>query len=238
MELTPAEELLLVSARPGSGRLRARESLTFGVAGAVLMELAVNGRIVVRDRRLVAVDGWDDGPSAIGQHPGGQERPQDRGQVGPLAEEWWKRVRARERPWRPQQAVAAVLSGKVYNTVRAGLHERGLVQGERGRALGLFPRTRWSAADPAPGLEARDRLARAVAGGGADERTVALVLLADACGLSGELFAQTDRRARKERIKKLSQGPWTSEQTGEAVLAVVQGVRAAISAARAAQASS
>ncbi|MEE4543892.1 GPP34 family phosphoprotein [Streptomyces sp. V4-01] len=222
MELTPAEELLLVCSSTTNGRLSAREPCTIAVAGAVLVELALHGRVVVRERRLIAVDGGDDG--RLG------------GQVGPRAEEWWKRVRAHDRTRQPRYWVRAAVTDKVYAKVRSGLGDRGLLRSERRRALGLFPYTRWTVTDPAAVLGIRERMARAVSGGGADERTVALVLLADAGQLSRALLPRADRRSRKETLKKLSQGPWTGEETGEAVRAVAKAVGAVVSAAQAAHA--
>jgi hypothetical protein len=220
VDLTPAEELLLISASPGSGRYAARQPMSFGVAGAVLMELALLGAIVVRDGRIIATDDWGGDPATA--------------HAGPQAEKLWKRIREQHRPRRAAKWVNAAASDKTYAAVRAGLRDRGIVQAERGRVMGLFPRTHWTAADPAPGLEARDRLSRAMNGGGADDRTVALVLLADACGLSRTLFPQVARRARKDMIRKLSDGPWSSAPTGEAARAVAKGVSAAIAAAQAA----
>ncbi|MFK0171654.1 GPP34 family phosphoprotein [Streptomyces sp. NPDC090306] len=185
--------------------------------------MALLGRLVLRDGRLVAVDGRSGGLAG--------ER------AGPPAEEWWQAVRAQSRPRRPARTVGTVAAGKAYRSVGAGLRDRGVVRDERRRFLGVFPVTRWSEVDAAPGLAVRDRLARAMGGGAVDERTAALVLLVDACGLSRRLFPEVDRRARKARLGELSAGPWANEGTGEAVRAIAKGVASAISTARAVQSS-
>ncbi|WP_328465422.1 GOLPH3/VPS74 family protein [Streptomyces sp. NBC_00448] len=222
MELTLAEELLLLSRNEQSGRLAASEAVSFGVAGAVLMELALDGRIGVRDNRVVALDG---GSGALAVR-----------QAGPPAEELWKRIREQRRPRRAARWVGSARNDKAYQKVRTGLRDRGIVHAERRRVLGLFPATRWTEADPVPAVEIRDRVARAVSGGDADERTVALVLLVDASELSARVFPRIDRRTRKDRLRKFAAGPWASEPVGEAVRAVTKGVTGALSSARAAQA--
>lgn len=221
MRLTLAEELFLVSGRDRTGRFRGNDAVSYGVAGAVLTELALLGRIVLRDGRLVVVE-----------RPGGGAGEQ----AGP-PQEWWQAVRTQGRPRRPARAVSTVAAGKVYKSVRAGLRDRGVVRAEPRRLLGVFPATRWSEADAAPGRAVRDRLVRAAGGGAVDERTAALALLVDACGLSRGLFPEADRRARRARTGRLSAGPWASEETGAAVRAIAKGVASAISTARAAQSS-
>lgn len=222
MELTLAEELVLVSRKKGSGRFVAGEAVSFGVAGALLTELALDGRIEVRDKRIVAVDGGSGGLAA--RH------------VGPQAEELWKRIRGQDRLRRPARWVAGAKNDKAYQKARTELRDRGIVQDERRRVLGVFPATRWTEVDPGPGFEIRDRVVRAMNGGDADERTVALVLLVGVSELGPRVFPPADRRTRKDRLHKFTAGPWASEPVGETVQAVLRGVTAALSASRAAAA--
>lgn len=234
MELTPAEEMLLVSRTPQGRNLGGRIPVVHGVAGGVLLELALHGRVVLSDGRLVAVEGdagANPGPghgTVAGGVPGDV--------LGPEAEALWKRIRAERRPAKPRTWVRRTVSGKAYTRVRAGLAERGILRAEKRRVLGLFPSVGWPEADPGPAAEVRDRLTRAVNGVRADDRTVALVMLLDVCGQSGRLYPDLGWRARKARIAKIAEGPWQSADTAETVRAITKGVQTEIRMAEAADA--
>lgn len=229
MELTPAEELLLMSRTPQGRNFGGEIPVVHGVAGGVLLELALHGRIALRNERLLAVNGFAVPPGA--EHGGVLSSAV----LGAEAEALWKRLRAERRPARPQTWVRRTVSEKPHRRVRAALAERGILRSERHRVLGVFPANYWVEADPAPAAAIRERLADAVHGVRADERTVALVMLLDACGQSVRMYPELDSRERKKRIAKISQGPWANRDTEDTVRAVTKGVRAAISMAETAE---
>ena len=68
-------------------------------------------------------------------------------------------------------------------------------------------------------------------GGEADERTIALAMLADACGYGDTLFPELDAKSRKARMDRLAKGPWAAEDTGDAIGAITRGVARSIGTA-------
>lgn len=93
--------------------------------------------------------------------------------------------------------------------------------------LGLFSYRRYPAHDGTPENEIRSRLRAAVTGSApADDRTVALLSLADACGLTKTFLDKTERQQRKPRIEELVDG----EPVGEAVRGAIRDDNAAAAA--------
>src|SRR5690606_4267642 len=191
-------------------------------AGALLVELALLrradlagdgdggrvGRIVVRD-------------------------PSPTGNV--LLDEALGVVRAREGS-RPKALVAPLARLKPAARAIASLAERGVLRREEGRVLGIFPTTRWPAADTRHEDAVRADLRRVlVEGGDPDERTAALVAVLSATGQEGRVLAAggsgggeewtaARRRAADRRAKEIARQSWGSE----AVRAYVQEISAAI----------
>lgn len=192
-------------------------------AGALLVELALLrradlagdgdggrvGRIVVRD------------PSPTGNA---------------LLDEALGVVRAREGS-KPKALVAPLARLKPAARAIASLAERGVLRREEGRVLGIFPTTRWPAADTRHEDAVRADLRRVlVEGGDPDERTAALVAVLSATGQAGRVLASggsgadaeewtaAHRRAADRRAKEIARRSWGSE----AVRAYVQEISAAI----------
>lgn len=216
MDLALAEEYLLVSRGPDGRSLVAGVAATRGVAGALLVELALRGEVGVRDGRLVAdASGGAAGRSAA--HP----------ELDALA----ARIRAESHPRKPKWWVQKAESRAVNTRLLAGLAGRGILAEHPRRALGLFPVTRWVEQDPQPADAVRRRLVRAVEGGPADARTAALVAVVDACGLSRRLFRDVPAATRRARIRELSEGEWAATAVRDAIRAVQAAVAAAAVAA-------
>lgn len=192
-------------------------------AGALLVELALLrradlagdgdggrvGRIVVRD-------------------------PSPTGNV--LLDEALGVVRAREGS-KPKALVAPLARLKPAARAIASLAERGVLRREEGRVLGIFPTTRWPAADTRHEDAVRADLRRVlVEGGDPDERTAALVAVLSATGQAGRVLASggsgadaeewttAHRRAADRRAEEIARRSWGSE----AVRAYVQEISAAI----------
>ena len=104
------------------------------------------------------------------------------------------------------------------------LVERGVLERQDDRVLGLFPRTRWPARSVADEAAVRTRLEDVVVrGADPDERTMALAALLQALdrlapvlGLRG-----ADAREAKRRVKDLTAGDWAAKAVREAVQAAV-----------------
>jgi hypothetical protein len=112
---------------------------------------------------------------------------------------------------------------------------QGVMRRERGKVLGVFPRTTYPAAhgvEPVAEAEARGRMRRAVASSGAVEpRTAALRALVAATGLERKVFADLDRKLVKARLKEISEGAWAAEAVKKTIAEVQAAVMVAVTAA-------
>ncbi|MDJ0343418.1 GPP34 family phosphoprotein [Streptomyces sp. H10-C2] len=212
MELTVAEELLLLGRGPQGRSAMSGLVATRGVAGALLIELALQERIIVQDGRLAAAK----------SDAGGSYDPE----LDTLCRQIRDERRRTAKAW-----VQKAESRRVNARILSGLAAKGVLREQPYRVLGLFPVVRWTEQDPALAAGVRRRLTAALQGEPTDDRTVALIALVDACGLSRKLFPELDSRTRKARINELSQSQWGAAAVRDAVTAVRAGVTAAIVAA-------
>jgi hypothetical protein len=140
MELILAEQLLLLFLDDEKGSDQASWGGDPGLAGAILLDLTAQRAITDDDGKLAAV------PGAAPDHPlladalaaiGSSDKRRDaKGWVGRLPKEL-KPLRGR---------------------VAERLVERGVLTEQHRKLLGLFPSTRFPAADPEPERELRERL--------------------------------------------------------------------------------
>lgn len=175
-----AEELLLLGYDDQTGKATgSRIGLDLGMAAAVLVDLALVGRIAFGDGSLVALD-----PTPTGD---------------PIADEVLARV-ATDTPHTPAQWLQRLRHG-LRTRVLADLVSRGVMRDEDETALGVIHLHRYPSADRAPELEVRARLAAALtADDKPDERTAALATLVatarmePALGLSGDAAKEAHQR--------------------------------------------
>ncbi|MEU1836381.1 GOLPH3/VPS74 family protein [Micromonospora chersina] len=209
------ELLLLAYDDAGTNRL-GRPHLDHGLAGAVLLELALAGRVEVVDGRLAVTD---PAPTNV-----------------PLLDRALATV-AGDRPRKPKDWIARLGKG-LPDRVLDGLVDAGVLRRESDRVLWVFPRTRYpspTGAEPAVETAARERMAAALAGGGpVDARTAALLGLTRAVGLDRKLFRELPRDRVKARLAEIAAGDWASAATRKAIEETQAAVLVATTAATAA----
>jgi hypothetical protein len=222
--LTLAEELLLLGLRDEQGTVASGASLAlrYGLQGAIMADLLVRDRLRLDEKGRVEL---------VSETPTGDD----------LLDEALAAVAARNRP-RP-------LKDWITSTARSGgkgaqarlakrLVERDVLREEEGRFLWLFPTHHFPAVDPRPESDVRERVRRVVLQGSApDERTLILLSLIKACGLTKEVFRDEDRTVAKARIDELTRGEAAGHAVAKAVAAVQAAVMAAVIASTAAAAS-
>jgi hypothetical protein len=202
-----AEELTLLAydddGTPGTDGTH----LDNGLGGALLLELALAGRVDVRDKRVVVVDA----------NPTGD----------PLVDEALGRIAAEERGRKPGHWVSK-FAGQTRPKVLDTLVRQGVLTVEKDKVLGVFPRKRYPSphgAEPVAEAQARQRMRAALLGSGPVEpRTAALCALVAATGLERKVFADLDRKQVKTRLKELGEGAWAAD----AVQKTIEEVQAAI----------
>jgi hypothetical protein len=217
-----AEDLLLLLTRDDSGSLLVSDyQVDPALAGALLLELALQGRVdvagegeAVKPGRVVVRDGSTTGDDLL-----------DRTLAGLAA----------SKPRKPKDHLGAMAKG-LRPALYARLADQGAVRLEEGRVLGVIPRKRWPAADTAREGVTRAHLEEALLGTTTPEpRTAALVALLHAVGAVPKVVDPkahgVTRRELGARAKVLAEGNWASKAVRQAIEEVVGAVVAATTAA-------
>ncbi|MEV4640814.1 GPP34 family phosphoprotein [Actinoplanes sp. NPDC049548] len=205
-----AEEFVLLAYRnEGSPELDGPR-LDHGLAGALLLDLALAERVAVEQGRVVVRD-----PAPLGD---------------PLLDEALARIARDGKGRQPRHWVSAFARDTRTRTLDR-LVDAGVLNREKERVLFVFPRTRYPAphgVEPVAEAEARQRLIAAVSGSGPVEaRTAALCALVGATGLDRKIFRDLDRKQVRRRLKEVSEGAWAAA----AVKKTIQSIQAATIAA-------
>lgn len=182
-----AEELLLLAYDDQTGKATgSRIGLDLGMAAAVLVDLALAGRIAYVDGYLKVID-----PSPIGD---------------PIADAVLAKA-ADDEPHTPAQWLQR-LRHRLRTRVLEDLVSRGVVQDVDETQLGVIHVHRYPTTDPAYEAEIRKRLADALISGAiCDERTAALATLLVACRMEPALrLPPEDSQRAHERLEQIASG--------------------------------
>ncbi|GAB7184148.1 hypothetical protein ATKI12_3979 [Kitasatospora sp. Ki12] len=202
MHVTLAEELMLLSLDDESGVAKDGAAAGWAVAGGLLAELALAGRVALDEGRLSVID-----PTPTGD---------------PLLDERLERLVEWIGGKAPGKAKAAEwLTRDRATAVRAAvdrLCERGLVVEERHRVLGLFPVRRYPEADGSVERELRGRLTAVIRHHEApDMRTATLIALLHSARLHALAFPDLPRARVELRFAEIAAGDWAGEPVSEAL---------------------
>lgn len=205
------EELALLAHHDTSGKRDPWAQLDLGLAGAVLLELALAGRVDVRDGKVLVLD-----PTPTGNGP---------------VDAGLARIAADAKQRKPQAWVEKLQKG-LRAEVLDGLVHDGVLDRQETKILGLFPSKRFPETDDGPEREVRARLDDAVLRGATPERrTAALVSLVKASGLRKVCFPDGDRKAIERRMTEIAEGEWAGEAVQKAVDAVTAAMLVAVTVA-------
>lgn len=211
-----AEDLLLLLYDDESGKpITGAPGLDYALAGAVLIELTVLGKLdvagdgeEVKRGRLKVLDASPTGDAILDERlayvagkPG--KRPKD--QIGRL-------------------------SKKLRDQLLARLAERGVLKADEGKVLGLFPVTRWPANDARHEAEMRAKLDSVLkVDATPDERTGALIALLSALNVVPKVVTDAvDKKALKQRAKEIAESDWAADAVKKAVTEMQAAVTTAI----------
>ncbi|MGZ0151741.1 GOLPH3/VPS74 family protein [Kribbella sp. WER1] len=208
-----AEDLLLLLYDDQTGKpITGAPGLDFSLAGAVLIELTLQQKLDITTEgkvgRLQVLDGaptgdpiLDERLSYVNDKPG--KKPKD--QIKPL-------------------------SKHLRDQLLARLAQRGVLEADQGKVLGLFPVTRWPAKDARHELEVRAQLESVLTQGLApDQRTAALIALLSALNVVPKVITNAvDTRALKQRAKEIADSDWAAAAVKKAVAEMQAAVTAAI----------
>ncbi|MFH8789653.1 GOLPH3/VPS74 family protein [Streptomyces roseoverticillatus] len=192
--LTLPEELVLLCFDPVSGRklMRAGHSSGYGVAGAVLAELRLAGRVVEARGRVQVTNPLPPADPLLAMAMASLQQP-GKGAGGPRTAGWVRSAsRHLEEPW------------------LARLAERGALRLETRRFLGVIPYRRDSVGPVDLTTAARERFELARRGGFTDPRDRALAALVSATGISGALCPGWGRRHQRQAMHRLMRADWVA----------------------------
>lgn len=216
-----AEDLLLLAYDDETGKsVIDGTRLEYGLAGALLLELSVLGKVsvagpgeAVKRDRLVVRDATPAGDDVL-DHA-----------LAELADDEGKK---------PKNVLGSLRKG-LRGRLLDRLAGRGLLRQQSGTVLGIFPTTRWPAADASHEAAVRQRLQDVLVTGLApDPRTAALVSLLLAVDGLRKVVPSEDRRAVKRRAQEIAEGDWAADAVKKAVQEVQAAVTGAILASTAA----
>ncbi|PXY22048.1 GOLPH3/VPS74 family protein [Prauserella flavalba] len=211
-----AEDLLLLVFDDVEGKpVPGVQNVEYSLAGALLIELAMLGRVdvtteadegtagrlVVRDESPTGRDVLDDALAKLSTKEGRKAKDA----IGPL-------------------------SGKgLSDRLLAGLADRGILRREEGRILKLFPVTRWPAEDSRAEERTRAELDRVlVHGEDPGERTGALIALLTGMGVVKRVVESDDAQLVERRAKEIAEGNWAGEAMRKAVEEMTAAVMVAV----------
>lgn len=211
-----AEDLLLLLYDDESGKpIVASTQLEYALAGAVLLELTLLGRIDlagdgedVKRGRLVVRDPAPTGNAVLDE-----------------------RLRiVEDKEGRKPKDLIGKLSKRLRDSLLQELANRGVLRAEHGKVMGLIPVIRWPANDARQEHELRTALDSVLRiGTTPDHRTAALIALLHAVDSVPKVITDApDKRALKRRAKEIAESEWAADAVRKAVQAVQAATTAAI----------
>jgi hypothetical protein len=205
---TLAEDILLLALDDDKGTVNWQRTteVPYALGGALLMDLALSGRIDVSNNKVVVRDA-----GAVGDE---------------LLDSSLQTLSASKKDRDPKHWVRKLGERRgLKEDVARRLVQRGILREEEHQFLWVFHSSRFPTSDSRAEASLRDRV-RSVALNGAEpnERTVLLLSLLSASKLSDGLFSRVERSQARRRIKELVAG----ERFGKAVSGAISDVIAAV----------
>lgn len=222
-----AEELLLLCWNDQKGAVdrRCSSTLTPGIGGALVIDALLAGALAVDNKRVRGTGTHVDEPL--------------------LAEVVAEADRRRRTPT-VKKLVGRVGTPARTKRVRDRLVTSGVLRAERRRVLGLFPVTRFPAADPSTVAAVRTPVRFLLTGqrdpGDAETREVVLAGLTKPTNAVDLLVERSQRKHARQRAESFGEGYGVPDAVGQAIkdaqAAAMAAVTAAVSASSAASSSS
>lgn len=214
-----AEDLLLLAFDDTEGKpVSGVENLDAAVAGALLLELTLLGRVDITGE-------GDEGKA-------GRIVVRDTSAVGEAELDGALTRLTDEEGSKPKDAVSRLAKGGPVDRLLSGLADRGVLHRESRKVLKLFPVTRWPAADSSHEERLRAELHRVLVDGDEpDDRTAAVIALLVATKSVKHAFPTDDPERTRKRAEQVAEGNWGSDAVRKAIDEVTAAVMVAVMAA-------
>jgi len=199
--------LLALNSETGSVRSAASEALPYGLIGAMVLDLVLQGKVAIDNKRLVVIDSQLTGDEFL-----------DRFLHEVVLEPRAKKVQRWVEHWHSKNS-------DFRKTVLQSLVNLGILAQQEVRELWVFRSQRHFFVDPSVQYRLIDQVRAAVFSDvNLDSRMAALISLVQACELTNTLFDAQERREAHQRMKAISRG----ELVGKAVSDAVSEIQAAL----------
>lgn len=199
------EELMLLALRDHKGTL-ATDNVEYVIAGALLSELLLSGKIAVQEEKKKRIEVLDTTPTG-----------------NPVVDEALAAIHEARRPATIQDWVSRLAEIRnLKDKVARGLCDKGILRAGEDKVLFLFTRKVYPEIDPGPEEAVIDRLYKAIFERAGDEppRTVILLSLARQADLLKITFGKDKVKLKQDRIERLTKGEMAGAATGEAIEAI------------------
>lgn len=211
MKLKLSEEFILIALDDARGRFITDSiSLHYGLAGALLLDLALTGKLHIEENRMVMHDDSPAGDEALDMMISLFKRSGT-----DHTTRYWIRKTG--------------YKGRTFKSILLGqLVEKKILTKEKGTVLWIFPTRKYIPVDPVPENIVKARLKRIVLQNEApDPQSMLLLSLIHSCKLTREVFRNKEEYAiAKQRIKEITR----SSTIGKAVDETIRSIHAAITA--------
>ena len=198
------EEIMLLALRDEQGTI-ATGFPEQVLAGAILAELLLDGRISVEDTKKKLVNLVDTRPSG-----------------DPIIDECLEKMTTAKRRASLQTWVSRLAGTKnLRHKAAQRLCDRRILRADEDKVLFVFKRRIYPEIDPVPEKKIIDRLRDAIYNDHAklDPRTVVLVSLANGSDMLRQTFGRKELKSRKKRIERIENGELTGKATREVIAA-------------------
>ncbi|SDU75173.1 GOLPH3/VPS74 family protein [Jiangella alkaliphila] len=211
MDLLIVEDFMLLLLDDDSGSPAGAGTLHYSLGGALLVDLALQGRIEIESKGVTVLPG---------------PPPDD-----PLLADALEKIGEKRRS---THSLLFVLGQGLSDKVTERLLERGLIRREQRKFLGLFRTTTWPADDARHEAELRAGLERVlVHGDDPDARTAAIIALLNSINVLYIVVSGPDFpwRVVAKRAYEIQQGDWAGDPATQAVMTTNAGIVAATASA-------
>lgn len=210
--LTLPEKLMLLALDDEKGTVvfSASTALPYGLAGSLLIELQLNGKINLSNGKVEVVDETGTGDELLDQAINLIKSSKKKKDV----KYWVQKVQSGIKDLEP--------------IIVEGLISKGILRSEKHKILWVFPTERFPLSNVSSEQEIRNRIFQVVMlKNNPSDEDIALLSLVNACDLYHEVFAKEHRKTAKKRVKEII----SEEKVGQAVSSVVAEIIVAVSVA-------
>lgn len=203
------EGLLLLATDDVTGRIDTKSgALDYGLTGAILTELLLQGSLGLADGRVVLMT------SSVA--------------ADPIHADVLGRI-AGSKPRDVKHWVNTLPHAEIKQHVLDRLVEKGVVRREEHRILWIFPSDRYPAEEDAPEQHVRDAIRVTVVNGETPQPRIAVLIgLLKACDLLDTVFTKDERKQHRERIDQIANAEIVSQAVSKAVKEMQVAVMTAI----------